>query len=250
MSGARADTSTRRRSLLWPALAALTGIVLLCGLGIWQLGRLAWKEAVIARIEARVKAPPAPLPDEAEWQGLAPDDFDYRRVIVTGVFDHSREALVFRSLEIPKADIGGPGFLVLTPLRVAGGATVIVNRGFVPQDLRERAARPQGEAIGPVTITGMMRPPEARNAFTPADDPAKGQWFTRDPLAMAAALGLTRAAPFTVDADAVPGVDIPRGGVTVLAIPNNHLSYAFTWFGLAATLAGVFAAFALRQRRT
>ena len=247
---ASADRSIRRRGLLWPALAALTGIVLLCGLGAWQLERLARKEAVIARIEARTKAPPAPLPDEAEWQGLAPDDFDYRRVILTGHFDHTREALVFRSLKITKVDVGGPGFLVLTPLRLAGGATVIINRGFVPQDLRERAVRPQGEAIGPVTITGMMRPPEARNAFTPADDPARGQWFTRDPVAIAAALGLTRAAPFTVDADAVPGVSVPRGGVTVLAIPNNHRSYAYTWFGLAATLAGVFAAFALKRRRT
>ena len=238
------------RSLLWPAIASLTGIAALAALGVWQLERLAWKEAIIARIDARVKAPPIAVPGEADWPRLIREAYDYRHVSVTGSFEHGKEALVFRNLEISRVNEGGPGFLVLTPLRLEGGAAVIVNRGFVPQARSDPAKRAAGQIAGPVTITGLMRPPETRNLFTPADDPAKGLWFTRDPAAIAAHFKLARAAPFTIDADAAPGAGSgPQGGVTVLAIPNSHLSYALTWFALALTLAAVFAAFALKRLR-
>ena len=93
-----------------------------------------------------------------------------------------------------------------------------------------------------------MRQPEPRNIFTPADDPAKDQFFTRDPQLIAAHLGLADAAPFTVDADATPNPGgWPRGGATELAIPNNHFSYALTWFGLALGLFGVFLSYAWRR---
>ena len=91
---------------------------------------------------------------------------------------------------------------------------------------------------------------EPRTWFTPADDPSGGQWFTRDPQAIAAAMKLDRVAPFTIDADA--GADraaLPEGGETILAFPNNHLSYALTWFGMAIALAGVFAGFAWKRRQ-
>ena len=95
-----------------------------------------------------------------------------------------------------------------------------------------------------------MRASEERNLFTPADDPAKGRWYTRDVEAIARAMGLTRYAPFFVDADA--GADrnaLPEGGETVLDFPNNHFSYAMTWFGMALALIGVFVAFAVSQLR-
>ena len=112
------------------------------------------------------------------------------------------------------------------------------------------AAEPQRQSSEPVVVTGLMRASEPRNWFTPADDPARGQWFTRDPVAIAAALKLARAAPFTIDADATgdPG-DLPQGGETILAFPNNHLAYAFTWFGMALALAAVSGAFALTRLR-
>jgi surfeit locus 1 family protein len=95
-----------------------------------------------------------------------------------------------------------------------------------------------------------MREPEPRNLFTPADRPDQDQWFTRDPAAIAAHFGLSRAAPFSVDADySGDPKSLPRGGTTVIAFPNNHLGYALTWFGLAAALAGVFGAWALQRLR-
>jgi surfeit locus 1 family protein len=244
-----APASAPLRGLIWPGLVALAGIAVLISLGTWQLHRLAWKEALIARIEARSKAPPAPLPPANAWPALKPADYEYRHVSLRGLFD-GRQALVFRG---SGPDAGqGPGYLLLAPLILADGSAVIVNRGFVPGSPRDAAAHipPPAE----VTITGLMREPEARNFFTPADQPDKGLWFTRDPGAVAAHFGLARAAPFTVDADYSGDPEaLPRGGTTVIAFPNNHLGYALTWFGLAAALAGVFGAWAwgrLKQGRS
>ncbi len=232
----------RLRVLLAPTIfTALMGAILI-GLGLWQLQRLAWKNAIVARIEARTQAPPQALPSPSVWPGLQPDDYEYRRVTVEGTFDHAREALVFRGTA------AGPGYFVLTPLRLARGGTVIVNRGFVPIDRADPAVRRQGQIAGPVQVTGLMRPPEPRNLFTPADKPDAGRYFTRDPALIARHFGLAEVAPFSIDADAapVPG-GWPQGGTTEVAIPNNHLSYALTWFGLAAGLFGVFATLAWRR---
>ena len=223
-------------------------MVVLIGLGLWQIQRLAWKTDLVRTIDDRVHAPTVPLPGEADWLGLRPADYAYRHVEATGTFDHAREVHVFRPLGDAKGPYHGIGDLVLTPLHLPTGAIVIVNRGFVPIDRLSPETRPAGQVGGMVTITGLMREPESRNLFTPADDPAKAQWFTRDPAAIAASEGLQRVAPFTVDADAsaVPG-GLPQGGETVLDIPNNHLSYALTWFGLALGLGGVFVVFAARR---
>jgi surfeit locus 1 family protein len=211
------------------------------------LHRLAWKTALLATIATRTTAAPVPLPPEAEWPGLVPDGYAYRHVSVRGTFEHDKEAHVFRPLADPRGHYSGLGDLALTPLRLATGAVVIVNRGFVPEDRIDPTTRPAGQVEGEVTVTGLMREPESRNPFTPADDPAKRLWFTRDPASIAQALHLERVAPFTIDQDAndTPG-GLPQGGETVMDVPNNHLSYALTWFGTAIALAGVYAAYAWR----
>lgn len=246
----RSDAAGRRRGLAAPAGAFLLAFALLIGLGVWQLRRLAWKEGLLRAIAERTTAPPVPLPPAAAWPSLKPDDYAYRHVTVTGTFANDKEAHVFRPLspETARGPYKGLGDLVLTPLRLADGGVVIVNRGFVPENRIDPATRPAGQLAGSVTITGLMREPEPRNLFTPADDPKANTWFTRDPAAVAAAFGLDGAAPFTIDADAspVPG-GLPQGGETVLDIPNNHLSYALTWFGLAGGLCLVFAGFVWRR---
>ena len=155
---------------------------------------------------------------------------------------------MFRALSEPRGRYGGPGYLVMTPLKLADGATVLVNRGFVPE--AQKAAAGDGLGGGETTVVGLMRASETRNWFTPSDDPASGQWFTRDVAAIARAEGLTRTAPFFIDADAGPDpAALPEGGETILAFPNNHLSYALTWFGMAAALVGVFVAYAASRLR-
>ncbi len=241
----------RWHALLVPGLATALATALLVGLGLWQIQRLAWKDDLIATIASRATAVPVPLPAETEWPGLRPGDYAYRRVSLSGTFEHDKEVHVFRTLGEARGPAHGVGYLVLTPLRLASGAHVIVNRGFVPAERVDAATRPGGALAGAVTLTGLMREPEPRNWFTPADAPDRAAWFTRDPGAIAAAFHLDRAAPFSVDADAqdLPG-GLPQGGETVLNIPNNHLSYALTWFGLALGLLGVFGAYAFRAPRS
>ena len=239
------------RGLLAPSIATLLMASFLIGLGLWQIQRLAWKEGLIRAIDDRTTAAPVPLPRRASWVDLRPADYAYRHVSATGTFEHGLEIHVFRPLGESRGPLHGVGDLVLTPLRLADGGTVIVNRGFVPVDRLDPGTRPDGQVGGRVTVIGLMREPESRNLFTPNDDPARNQWFTRDPAAVAAFLRLDDAAPFTIDQDVspIPG-GLPQGGETVLDLPNNHLSYALTWFGLAAGLLGVYAVFAWRRLRT
>ena len=233
---------TRLRPLLAPAIFTLLLGGILVGLGLWQLRRLAWKDAIVATIEARTKAPPQALPPRSAWPDLKPADYEYRRVTLTGTFANDEEIPVFRGAA------GGAGYLILTPLHLRDGGTVVVDRGWVPSERKDRASHAAGDPDGVVTLVGLMREPEARNAFTPADDPGRNMYFTRDPVEIARHLGLKDAAPFTVDADAAPNPGgWPRGGATVLDIPNNHLSYAMTWFGLAFGLFGVFVTIAWKR---
>jgi surfeit locus 1 family protein len=235
--------------LLGPGLAALVALAILVSLGMWQLERLTWKEALIARIAARVHAEPVALPSEAHWEEWRGDDGAFRRVRLSGMFLHDREVLVHGLMA---AQRGAPvqGFYVFAPLRLADGASVFVNRGFVPTELKDPERRREGNRPGTVAVTGLVRTPEARSWFVPVNDAARSQWFVRDPGEMAHAQGLSRVAPFYVDADGSPNPGgWPKGGQTNLALPNNHRQYALTWFGLALTLTGVFAAWAWGRLR-
>ena len=236
------------RGLLLPGLFATIGFAILIGLGFWQLERRIWKEELIAYVETRARAAAVPIPAEADWPSLNAARDEYRVVTASGSFRHDREALIHTVVSEPRGRFSGPGYWVFTPLELANGAIVIINRGFVPADRRSAASRRAGQVEGPVTVTGLLRMPEIPNAFTPANDPARGEWYRRDPQAIAAAFGLRRAAPFIIDADATPNLGgLPVGGETRLSFPNNHLGYALTWFGLAAALAGVFGAFAWQR---
>lgn len=237
--------NSRCRELFWPAVASAVAFLLLLGLGLWQLKRLAYKETLIATIAARASNAPSDLPAPDQWTALSSDDYDYRHVKFSGAFDLAREALIFSA---PPRDFGvEPGFFVLTPFRLENGKIVFVNRGFIPQSAVTNSARKESPK-GEVTLTGVMRAPQKRNLFTPEDDPERGRWFTSDAPKIARALELPDAAPFTVtldeDARAPVANGEPRPVASDVEVVNNHLSYAFTWFGLAAALAVIFILYA------
>lgn len=244
------------RGLLWPGVFTLAALAVLVSLGAWQLQRLAWKEDLIARIEARTRAEPVALPPEGAWATTSWDAEEYRPVRVSGVYLHEREVFVQANAVLGS---GGArmGSFVLTPLRTDEGGIVFVNRGFIPVELKRDAAafaawqrEDRAATGGPVAVAGLLRAPQPRGWFVPPDSPAKGEWFVRDPAAFASALGLERVAPFTVDAFRDPEREgWPVGGLTVVSFPNNHLDYAFTWFGLAVVLAVIFALFARKALR-
>lgn len=233
------------RSLLAPGLATLVCLVILLGLGFWQLARKTEKEHLIATILERSREePPSPLPGFAAWNR---ESDEFRHVRATGTFENDRETLVHGLAPgIP----GRPsqGFYVITPLKLEDGTLVLVNRGFVPTELRRPEDRQAGQFAGQTTVTGILRASEARGLFVPEPDPAKGEWFHKDIAGIATAQGLGPVAPYMIEADAteIPG-GWPRGGQLRVDLPNNHLQYAFTWFAIAACLLGVFSVFAWRR---
>jgi surfeit locus 1 family protein len=237
------------RSLLLPGLFTALAFVCLVGLGVWQLERLHEKEVLLARIAERLDHAPVALPAEPEWAALSPSDYDYRKVTLEGQFMHERELHFFSFIGTGERGDTIPGYLVFTPLVLDSGATVIVNRGFVPEALKDKTLRAAGLVEGLVSVTGLMRAPEKRGLFTPADNIEKNIYFTRDARILADAVKLPRVAPFTLDADQtpVPG-GLPLGGQTIVSVPNNHLQYALTWFALALALLGVFIAFVRKAR--
>jgi surfeit locus 1 family protein len=221
-------------SLLFGGLTVLA-ICLLLALGVWQVQRLAWKTELIARVNARVDAPAVAAPGTAEWGRVNKADDEYRHVTLRGRLMNDAEAQVYTVSDY------GAGYWVMTPLKRDDGAIVYINRGFVPMDRRMPSTRAEGQPQGEVTITGLLRMPEARGwLLQQANDPAHDAWYRRDIAAMAQSRHIGPVAPYFVDADASPNPGgWPKGGLTVVKFPNSHLAYALTWFSLAAMLAGV-----------
>ncbi|WP_286158977.1 SURF1 family protein [Methylobacterium sp. Leaf456] len=228
-----------RRAILALAGLGLVGIFL--ALGTWQVQRRAWKLDLIARVEARLRAEPVSPPGRAEWAHLDGPAIEYRRVRVSGRFEHDRTALVQALTE------RGGGFWVLTPLVRPDGTTILINRGFVPGDRKDRPDR--AEPPGDVTVTGLLRLSEPGGGFLRHNDPAADRWYSRDVSALAAARNLHDVAPYFIDADVTPNPGgLPVGGLTVVAFRNDHLVYALTWFTLALMSAGALI-YALRRPR-
>lgn len=234
------------RSILAPGLVSLICLAILLGLGVWQLERKSEKEALIARILERSKVePPAPLPGPQIWD---PARDEFRRVRITGTFRHEAETLVhgLAAGEVPGRAL--QGYYVLTPFGLTEGGTVLINRGFVPTALKAPASRAAGQIEGETTVTGILRGSEPRTMFVPAPDPVRNEWFNRDIAGISASRGIADPRPYLVEADATPNPGgWPKGGQLRVDLPNNHLQYAFTWFGIASCLVGVFGVFAWRR---
>lgn len=221
------------KSLVGFTALMLGALAVLIGLGVWQLQRLAWKDGLIAEIETRTKAPPITLKQAIALTREGRDP-SYYRVRVEGRFDHAKELYLYAVSE------GRAGWHVVTPLNTDDGDTVLIDRGFVPEQLRDPAARAEGQPGGTVAVTGIVRVADTQHLFTPDNEVAANRWFWRDLQAMARSIspdGTVEAAPFFVEAEKsdVPG-GWPEGGQTRLELPNNHLQYAITWFLLAAAL--------------
>jgi surfeit locus 1 family protein len=217
------------RSRFALALVAVLLFAMFAALGTWQVQRLAWKLDLIERVEQRVRAPAVAAPGPERWPQVNAANDEYRHVQVTGRFVDHADTLVQASTE------RGAGFWLLTPLRLADGSVVLVNRGFVTPNAGQPVADTPASAT---TVTGLLRLTEPGGGFLRRNDAAADRWYSRDVQAIAAARGLDRVAPYFIDADAAPSAGAasasqPIGGLTVVAFHNNHLVYAVTWYTLA-----------------
>ncbi|WP_260925709.1 SURF1 family protein [Novosphingobium sp. 9] len=208
-------------------------------LGIWQVHRLAWKEALIARVDARVHAAPVALPPSAALDAAAASDdsdsIDYLRVRFSGIYDASGTALALASTDL------GRGYWVMTPMLLDGDRKIYVNRGFVPDGTKPDSAL-LAVPNDKVEVVGLLRSNEPKGSLLQSNRPAQDRWYSRDVLAMAIAHKVGAVDPAFVDAQTpVPAKGAgPVPGLTVISFPNSHLSYLLTWFAMAAlSLAGI-----------
>ena len=231
----------RFRPMLAPTLWFLPALLVLVGLGVWQVQRLHWKEALIASVEDGMTARAVPI---AEAVRNGPEAAEWHHVQVGGHFLHDKEQYVFA--EGPRNAVG---VQVITPLVQDDGTTVLVDRGFVPEVLHDPRARPQGQLSGEVSVTGVLKLSQKPGMFTPAPNLGTRLWFVKDVPGIAKAMGV-QAPPYLIEADATPNPGgWPLGGQTVVDFPNDHLQYAITWFGLALALTGVYLVYHARQNR-
>lgn len=223
--------------LLPLAAAVVVMVAILVTLGTWQLRRLAWKTGVLEQIASAEAAPAVPLP---------PEPSQFQKVAASGLLRTDLSVLYGADVRDTPA---GPqmGAQLVTPLERPGAAPLLVVRGWVPTD----HPRPPDAPPGPASFDGYVRAPERAGLFSPADDPGRRLFYTLDPAAIAVAVGERSPLPFALvalgpppppGAYPIPATSLPRP-------PNDHLSYAVTWYGLAVVCVVVFGTYALKRRR-
>ena len=219
------------RRTLFLLIVGLGGAAILIWLGVWQIQRLAWKEAIIADINTRIAAAPVDLPASVNR------DLDaYLPVTVSGTFEQGEVHVL-----VSQKDVGA-GYRIITPFVLEDGRRIMVDRGFAVASAKD-AARSDGPAI----VTGNLQWPQETDSFTPEADLKGNIWFARDVPAMARTLG-TQPVLLVTRSSTPPAAGISPLPVDTARIPNDHLQYAITWFSLAAIWLGM-SLFFLRRRR-
>lgn len=232
-------------------MLAIVGIALFLGfmaLGTWQVQRRAWKLDLIERVNQRVHSAPVSVPTQAQWPQINAANYEYLPVQAQGIWLDKQSVLSKALTE------DGSGFWLMTPLQLADGSQILINRGFTPEKMRNEwlkqlaEARPSTETV---TVIGLMRMSEPGGGFLRKNDASNSQWYSRDVAAMAQSMQLAHAAPYFID-QGVPASNPAyiqaksspmlegslRSGMTVIQFSNSHLVYAITWYGLAAMVLG------------
>ncbi|EIN13996.1 hypothetical protein PUNSTDRAFT_117611 [Punctularia strigosozonata HHB-11173 SS5] len=222
-------------------------------LGTWQVKRLKWKVALIDELEEKMERDPLPLPSRVNLDVLS--NFAYRRVVLSGRWDHAHTVLVG-----PRVREGTNGYHVVTPLVRENGSTVLVDRGFVTKDAAENALRRGTSDDSAVQVYGIIRTGQNRNRFTPDNHPENGEWHWLDIGALAEHAGGEAAGvqPVLIEeifdghggqaASRIANA-IPVGRSPTVDVPNSHLSYLITWYSLSAFTSVMFLRLFLNRKR-
>ena len=216
MPGRGTGMSTRRIGAA--AVFGAIGVAILLALGFWQVQRLGEKRALIAEIEARLAAAPVAVPAEPDS-----DSDQLLRVAARGKV--GEEELHVLTSQRP----WGPGYRIISPFTLEDGRRVLLDLGYVPEEMKEPDARPP-RAPRQTEVAGVLYWPRETDRFTPEPDLDRNIWFAREVGTMAEALG---TAPLMIVAESHGLGDWPRPAPPGAELPNRHLEYALTWFGLA-----------------
>lgn len=211
-----------RKPELIPLIFIICATALLVSLGVWQLKRLAWKEALIAQVEMAGQAVPLTSLPQDNFK-----DAEFRRITLSGQFLHDKE--IHKTSKYRGQQVG---YHVLTPLKTEG-STILVNRGWVPAAKKEAEERPETVAVQNASVSGLLLAPQRKNPFLPDNDLKNNVWLYDDMQQMQGFTGealypLMLVAVGDTKSDRLP---VPSDGV--IKLRNDHLGYAVSWFGLA-----------------
>jgi len=230
------------RPYFWLSVCAVPALIILLMLGSWQVHRLNWKTDLIDEYRARAFGPAMALPDA----DISLDGFRFQRLALSGRFLNDREIyLNGRTYE------GNAGFHVITPFQADDGRIVFVNRGWVSEAYRLPSARPFSISDEVQTIQTIIRAPQRKGYFVPENEPERGFWFTINPAEIASFQKIDGAiTSFYLDQiRSGEVITLPIAADLKVDVPNAHLNYALTWYGIALSLIGVYIAYHVNAGR-
>ena len=209
----------------WASLLTLIGLIILCGLGTWQLQRLEWKNTLIAQLAAQYAKDPIPAPTELT------EDLNLTRVQIQGRYIRNKEILIK-----PRTLNGTPGSHVLSAFQPQGHQTpILVNRGWTAID-----EKPTAPTLGRLTLTGLFKTAPEDNIFVPMNIPESDEWYRMDLAQIAAYFDLAKLEPVILYLEAPQTQAYPIAIGDKPTLKNNHQQYAMFWFTMAGVLLIIF----------
>ncbi len=227
---------------LWPTVMTVPAVLIMLALSVWQLNRYNWKVELIDTLNQQLAEAPVSLPAG----DINLDEWRYRRVMLTGTFLHEKELHLFSH-----AVKGRQGFQIITPFKRSDDKSIVlVNRGWVPKGKKNAEARIEGQLPDTVTVSGVVKTGWSKNwSYMPDNNPEMNVWLYGEIDKMAAHLNMDVAPVFVeLENTPVPG-GWPLGGQTRVTVPNNHIEYFFTWFGLAGAMIVIYGLFGFKRGR-
>ena len=212
-------------------IATLIAFAILCGLGVWQVKRLAWKEDLLARIEVLKTAPAQPLAavmaraekgEDIGWTRVSVECLSDKPETLPLVYGVRDGDIVWRATAICRTSAAGYG-------------AILLDLGVVKALTGQPTPAPIAVAA-PAQAVGVLMAPKQLGG---------------DRAATVARFAADKPAPYILMVETATPVP---PGVTPAPLPaeisNRHLEYALTWFGLAVTLLFIYAAMLWRKMRS
>ena len=217
-----------KKSLLF-SIFVFTFITLFCFLGTWQLYRLQWKQALIVEISSGLKSPPIKYSIKINK--------NYQRVVLTGVYNFTNQIYLYSLNEK-----GQPGFDVITPFKTLDGEDMLINRGWIRKELKNK---PEINLVKNNKIQGLLRKNTKKNIFKPENNIKENIWFSINLIDVKKLTG-KKFTDFIVYLEDEK-IKTPLPKKISIDLPNNHLKYAITWYSISISVLFYFLYFRRQQ---